>query len=352
MFQNETSNLLVPIAQALRTIEEVLYLKRDRKSPKQGRLHPYQPVMTTQMLNPDFSEINISVEKANGGKFCHWLASRKRNDIIQPVVGFIRQKIRSILEVHLRGLRFLLECIKVHQMEKIIINVPNNRIVDLINCYDSSHRDLDILVKDIRSLLLCTSQVYICHKQNESPNFLFSLMGGQESKRKKTSNQGSTSKHVTFSRYRSSIFKKASELCLLCAVEMVIIIFSPGGRPYSFGNPSPNDVIHRFQNFADSNAPVVTAAGEGSQRETNTMIDDLYEQYQKLSSQLKEEKKRGKTLNEKMMNFPDIKKMNEDQLLEFKALLENLKLKVLIRKEQVSVNASLDLTLTLGGIYS
>ncbi|KAF7833484.1 agamous-like MADS-box protein AGL29 [Senna tora] len=165
----------------------------------------------------------------------------------------------------------------------------------------------------------------------------------------KTLIQNRNSRHITFSKRRSSIFKKACELCALCAVEMVIIIFSPGGKPYAFGNPSPNDVIDRFQNSIDSNAPFVTVAGKRYRRETmKIMIEGLYEQYEKLNSQLKEEKERGMTLKQKMMDFPDVTKMNKDQLIEFKASLENLKLKVLIRKEELSVKESVDLTLSLG----
>ncbi|KAI4367540.1 hypothetical protein MLD38_023269 [Melastoma candidum] len=53
---------------------------------------------------------------------------------------------------------------------------------------------------------------------------------------------------VTFSKRRAGLFKKASELATLCGVEIAVIVFSPGQKPFSFGNPSLNAVINRFLN--------------------------------------------------------------------------------------------------------
>ncbi|KAI4331983.1 hypothetical protein L6164_016926 [Bauhinia variegata] len=49
---------------------------------------------------------------------------------------------------------------------------------------------------------------------------------------------------VTFSKRRIGIFKKASELCTLCAAKVAIIIFSPGNKVFSFGPPSVNDLVN------------------------------------------------------------------------------------------------------------
>ncbi|XP_031129152.1 agamous-like MADS-box protein AGL61 [Ipomoea triloba] len=51
---------------------------------------------------------------------------------------------------------------------------------------------------------------------------------------------------VTFSKRRSGLFKKASELCTLCGVEIAIIVFSPAGKPFSFGNPNVGPILDRF----------------------------------------------------------------------------------------------------------
>ncbi|KAL2499535.1 AGAMOUS-like 29 [Abeliophyllum distichum] len=53
-------------------------------------------------------------------------------------------------------------------------------------------------------------------------------------------------RHVTFSKRKSGLFKKASELSILTGAHFAIIVFSPGGRPFSFGFPCVNTAINRF----------------------------------------------------------------------------------------------------------
>ncbi|CAI0451924.1 unnamed protein product [Linum tenue] len=58
-------------------------------------------------------------------------------------------------------------------------------------------------------------------------------------------------RQVTFSKRRTGLFKKANELATLCAVQIAIIVFSPGGKPFSFGNPGVEPVVGRFLNRGD-----------------------------------------------------------------------------------------------------
>lgn len=51
---------------------------------------------------------------------------------------------------------------------------------------------------------------------------------------------------VTFSKRRSGLFKKASELSTLCGAEIAIIVFSPGNRVFSFGHPGVETIIDRY----------------------------------------------------------------------------------------------------------
>ncbi|XP_010474754.1 PREDICTED: agamous-like MADS-box protein AGL28 [Camelina sativa] len=48
---------------------------------------------------------------------------------------------------------------------------------------------------------------------------------------------------VTFSKRRSGLFKKASELCTLCDAQVAIIVFSPSGKVFSFGHPDVNLLV-------------------------------------------------------------------------------------------------------------
>ncbi|XP_051120965.1 agamous-like MADS-box protein AGL29 [Andrographis paniculata] len=51
---------------------------------------------------------------------------------------------------------------------------------------------------------------------------------------------------VTFSKRKSGVFKKASELGTLTGAEAGIVVFSPGGKAHSFGNPSINSISNKF----------------------------------------------------------------------------------------------------------
>lgn len=58
--------------------------------------------------------------------------------------------------------------------------------------------------------------------------------------------QNESNLQVTFSKRRFGLFKKASELCTLCGAEILMIVFSPGGKVFSFGHPGVKDLINRF----------------------------------------------------------------------------------------------------------
>ncbi|XP_059294884.1 agamous-like MADS-box protein AGL62 [Lycium ferocissimum] len=49
---------------------------------------------------------------------------------------------------------------------------------------------------------------------------------------------------VTFSKRRTGLFKKASALC---GAQVAVIVESPAGKIFSFGNPSVHSVIHRYE---------------------------------------------------------------------------------------------------------
>ncbi|TQD74495.1 hypothetical protein C1H46_039972 [Malus baccata] len=51
---------------------------------------------------------------------------------------------------------------------------------------------------------------------------------------------------VVFSKRRSGIYKKATELGALCGAQVGILVFSSMGKPHSFGNPSIDYVLNRF----------------------------------------------------------------------------------------------------------
>ncbi|KAL8459992.1 hypothetical protein ACS0TY_031006 [Phlomoides rotata] len=78
---------------------------------------------------------------------------------------------------------------------------------------------------------------------------------------------------VTFSKRRVGLFKKASELSTLCGAESAVVVFSPGKKPYSFGNPSVETIANRFLNTnigpTPPTNPLLAAHQEASNRQLN-----------------------------------------------------------------------------------
>ncbi|XP_047949551.1 agamous-like MADS-box protein AGL61 [Salvia hispanica] len=54
-----------------------------------------------------------------------------------------------------------------------------------------------------------------------------------------------SSLQVAFSKRRGGLFRKATELSILCGVEIAILVKSPAGKLYSFGHPSVDALINR-----------------------------------------------------------------------------------------------------------
>ncbi len=150
--------------------------------------------------------------------------------------------------------------------------------------------------------------------------------GRQKIEMKKIENEDD--RLITFSKRRSGIYKKASEMVTLCGAEVGVLIFSPSGKPYSFGHPSVESVANRFlkQNppEGDNTHPLVEA-------HRKVRISELNQQYNELVSQLEVEKERGKELqkltkareNKGWWEVPS-EKLSNQELQQMNAKLEEL----------------------------
>ncbi|KAK8445849.1 hypothetical protein SEVIR_9G396300v4 [Setaria viridis] len=117
-------------------------------------------------------------------------------------------------------------------------------------------------------------------------------MGRQKIEMKKIESEEARS--VCFSKRRAGMFKKAAELSILCGAMVAIVVFSPSGRPFSFGSPSFKAVYNRFRTLID---PAISGEScDGSSEETNTTHELL--EYSELEQSIEGEKKRKKRLDE------------------------------------------------------
>ncbi|XP_004511261.1 agamous-like MADS-box protein AGL61 [Cicer arietinum] len=98
---------------------------------------------------------------------------------------------------------------------------------------------------------------------------------------------------VTFSKRRSGLFKKASELCTLCGVEIAIVVFSPADKAFSFGHPEVESIIDRF---LTRNPPQDSSAHQLVEAHRNANVRDLNIQLTQLLNHLEIEKKQGEEI--------------------------------------------------------
>lgn len=154
-----------------------------------------------------------------------------------------------------------------------------------------------------------------------------------------------SSRQVTFSKRRNGIFKKAHELATLCAAQVAIIMFSPGGKPYSFGIPTVDSVTDRFFN------PCLPPPLPSPQIDPGVADEkDLNEELNEILKQLDIEKKRGEMIDKCLKDdFADtifvkpIEKLGFDQANQLKT--KALKLHKDVKRRVAEAEASSSLLL-------
>ncbi|XP_051230510.1 agamous-like MADS-box protein AGL61 [Lolium perenne] len=153
-------------------------------------------------------------------------------------------------------------------------------------------------------------------------------------------------RQVCFSKRRAGLFKKASELAILCGAEVAAVVFSPAGKAFSFGHPSVEAILERF-------APTGVAAGGGvsGAGEDNKQLVELNRQYGELRAQLDAEKARKERVEEAMAKQraeaspvaawleADVRDMGEEELMAFAAALAEVQAAVAARANQVLQDA-------------
>ncbi|CAL5350437.1 agamous-like MADS-box protein AGL61 [Camellia sinensis] len=146
---------------------------------------------------------------------------------------------------------------------------------------------------------------------------------------------------VTFSKRRSGLFKKASELSILCGAEVGIIAFSPGKKAYSFGHPAVDMIIDRF---LSRDAPLNSGTHQLVEAHRSACVRDLNLQLTHVQALLDVEKQRRTALDQLKMAEGQgehrwwegpVEEMNLPQLLQFKAAMMELRTRIGIRADRI-----------------
>ncbi|XVE48643.1 hypothetical protein DITRI_Ditri01bG0018400 [Diplodiscus trichospermus] len=106
--------------------------------------------------------------------------------------------------------------------------------------------------------------------------------------------ESGSSLQVTFSKRRTGLFKKASELCVLCGANIAIIVFSPSDKPYCFGHPNVDTVLDRFL----SGNPDLHKEDDSATSGAMQCLEEINEERREALEKLQEEKKRSKEIEE------------------------------------------------------
>ncbi|XP_047335556.1 agamous-like MADS-box protein AGL62 [Impatiens glandulifera] len=148
---------------------------------------------------------------------------------------------------------------------------------------------------------------------------------------------------VTFSELRSGLYKKISELSIVCAIEFIFMILSPSGKLFSFSSPNMELIAMKLLNNKKLERNTVT----------NSLMDKSFrENMARLTSQLVEvmnlldkEKEREKQID-KMVRARKIKSiidtsvsdLNEGDAQMLKNWLKKVQSDLNARMKQLSVN--------------
>ncbi|XP_042460082.1 agamous-like MADS-box protein AGL29 [Zingiber officinale] len=149
--------------------------------------------------------------------------------------------------------------------------------------------------------------------------------------------QSEDARHVCFSKRKAGIFAKASDISTLCGVDVVVMMYSPAGNPYSFGSPSVDQVVDRF------------LLGNLLQFDANTSLNlnhvhqQLSQEYMDLSNQLEAAKDRSVNLKDRIANaqtqeFDVARDINKSSLEQVDRLMngyERLKVKTVTRITEI-----------------
>ncbi|KAL6347800.1 hypothetical protein AAG906_026329 [Vitis piasezkii] len=139
---------------------------------------------------------------------------------------------------------------------------------------------------------------------------------------------------VTFSKRRSGLFKKASELCTLCGVEIAIVVFSPGKKVYSFGHPCVESIIDRF---LTRNPLPNSSALQLFEAHRSANVRDLNLQLTQRGEALTQMRKASQA---QCWWAASIEELSFERLELLKVSLENLKKNVALQVDKLMIEAS------------
>ncbi|KAJ6852965.1 agamous-like MADS-box protein AGL62 [Iris pallida] len=151
---------------------------------------------------------------------------------------------------------------------------------------------------------------------------------------------------VCFSKRRAGVFKKANELSVLCGAEVALVVFSPAGKPFSFGHPSVDHVASVYLSGGGRSHGLDVGGSGGSRR--SAVLSDLNCRNAELVKELEAQRKRKAALEEALKGKWDgsLEGLGLQELERLEAALKELRREVdtTVQKQQLDQKRRLRVT--------
>ncbi|KAE8726011.1 Detected protein of unknown function [Hibiscus syriacus] len=137
---------------------------------------------------------------------------------------------------------------------------------------------------------------------------------------------------VTFSKRRTGLFKKASEIITLCGVELALVVFSPGNKAFSFGVPSVDTVIDRYLGRNPPETSITSQIVEACRESNVHRLNMELTQNLKKKNVVKSFTKWRKQTNDNIGFQSPVEEFYLSHLLQLKSAMDGLKRNVQTQK--------------------
>lgn len=147
-----------------------------------------------------------------------------------------------------------------------------------------------------------------------------------------------SNKQVTFSKRRAGLFKKASELCILCNVQAAIIVFSPADKLFCFGEPNTDTILTSYLNgTAEFDQPSKSTGKSTTYEEHNRQYEEAIKTLEMEKKKLAEVESLAKVWNRGDWWNEPIDVMGSEQLEQFMVSLYELRRKLAERADELAM---------------
>ncbi|GAU39858.1 hypothetical protein TSUD_69060 [Trifolium subterraneum] len=164
-----------------------------------------------------------------------------------------------------------------------------------------------------------------------------------ENQRKKTSGRKKieikkldkqTSKQVTFSKRRQGLFKKASELCVLCGAHAAIVVFSPADKLYCFGQPNTDTILDSYISGTTEFGDLKSAGNSQNYEEYNKQYEEALKMLELEKKKLADAENLARFWNTNDWWNDSIDYMSSDQLEQFMVSIYELRRKLIEKADE------------------